>query len=382
MRVLQIVQRPQRRGAEIFAYDLARRFEALGIAVCTVYLYRFEGRHGLPLHETDVCLDGADNHVFEKYPGIHPALLRRLLDAIGKFQPGIVQVNGSRTVKYGAAARHALGSRASWKLVYRNIGVPSSWHRSKWKVWIYRNGIMSQMDGVIGVSSFSLSDARSLYGLRAPWTVIPNGINPARIPIVVSSSEVRRTHGAAGDDMILIFVGRLERAKRADRFVRVLARVGDTIPGTRGWIVGDGPLRRDIERLAHECGVSDRTCFLGATDDVASLMNAADLLVVTSDTEGIPATVLEAGFLGVPVVATGVGGLPECIVDGETGILAEDEEGLVDAIVRLAGDGELRATMARRARERTLKSFLIDRVADSYVEFYARLLDEPRCAAA
>lgn len=374
MRVLQIVQRPQRRGAEIFAYDLARRFEALGIPVCTVYLYPFDGAHGLSLCATDICLDGAENHFFEKILGVHPGLLRSLLRAIAEFQPTIVQVNGARTVKYGAAAKRALRS-PGWKLVYRNIGVPSAWHRSGWKTWAYRTGIMSQMDATIGVSHLSLTDARRLYRLRGPWRVIHNGINPARLRVTEVPDEVRRIHGAAQNDMILIFVGRLEPAKRADRFVRLFSRIVQALPRTRGWVVGDGPLRGDIEQLARECGVSDRLRFFGAIEDVATLMNAADLLVVTSDTEGIPATVLEAGFLGVPVVATRVGGLPECIANGETGILVEtgSEEALVEAITRLAEDVSLRTTMAGKARDRVLERYLIDDVAESYLGFYVQI---------
>lgn len=380
MKILQIVQRPQRRGAEIFAHDLARRFEALGVEVRTVYLYRSEGPNGLPLHDTDICLDGIENHIFERFPGIHPALLRGVVRAIDGFRPVIVQVNGSRTVKYGAAAKRVSTSKAGWKLVYRNIGVPSDWHPSKWKLGMYRRGVMSQMDAAIGVSDFSFADARALYRLRAPWTVIPNGITPSRLRIALSPSEVRQRHGASSADMILIFVGRLEPAKRPDRFVRIVTRVAQKVPGVRGWVVGDGPMREEIEHLAREHGVGERIRFFGNVEDVASLMNAADVLVVTSDTEGIPATVLEAGFLGVPVVSTGVGGLPECVANGKTGILVEAgcDEALADAAVRLAEDSSLRKAMGQQARESVLERFLIDRVADRYLDFFSKLSGEPR----
>lgn len=377
MRILQVVQRPQRRGAELFAFDLSSSLESKGHVVKTLYLYGFEGKRGLSIRDIDSGLEGADDHVFERFPGFHPVMLRNVVREINRFRPEIVQVNGSRTVKYGAAAKFLSRADGGWKLIYRNIGIPSDWHAWGGTVWVYRNLVIPQMDGVIGVSRSSLDDARALYRIQAPSTVILNGISSSRLEVVEGRDRLRSRYGASPEDLILLYVGCLESAKRPDRFVRVLSRVAREVPRTRGWIVGNGPRRREIQGLSRDLGLSDRIRFFGSQENVANFMNAADLLLVTSDTEGIPATVLEAGYLGLPVVASRVGGLPECVEHGGTGILVDGEnpeEGFTRAVLALGSDDELRRSMGGRARERVSNEMTIDRIADQYLAFYEQVL--------
>lgn len=378
MRVLQIVQRPQRRGAEVFAYDLTRRFAKLGIDTRTVYLYESNGSSPLPLHDGDVCLYGSPGHLLERFPKVEPRLLKRVKSEIARFEPDIVQVNGARTVKYGALSKRLLGSRAHWKLVYRNIGIPSDWHRWWGSVLIYRKVIMPQMDGVIGVSENSLGGARSLYRLRVPSTVILNGISPDRLQVTVGREEFRRRQGVAEGDVVLLFLGFLDDVKRPERFIRVLAGVHRRVPGIHGWIVGDGPLVDRTKTLADELGVADKVRFFGAQEAVADFMGAADLFVMTSRTEGVPAVVLEAGFMGLPVVATRVGGLPECVREGETGLLSEPEsqEEMTDSIVALATNPQRRGEMGEKAKAWVRDHLTIDQIADQYLEFYHRVRGE------
>lgn len=375
MKVLQLVQKPQRRGAEIFAYDLNRQLEALGNDVKTVYLYGYKGDKPLPLNGSDVRLEGREDHVFERYPGFHPALLRQVIQEIRSFNPEIVQVNGARTVKYGAAAKFLEGGNVGWRLIYRNINIPSHWHHCARTRVAYRLAIMPQIDGVIGVCSLALEDAKELYNLRVPSVVILNGISPQRLHITESREEIRRRNQTSPGDFILLFLGSLVPQKRPDRFVRVLAQVSLEDPRIRSWMVGEGPLREDTERLAEELGVRARIRFFGNQDSIARFFVGADLFVMTSDTEGVPATVLEAGYLGLPVVSTSVGGLEECVTGGETGILVEDlsEDGLGKAILKLAAREDLRRSMGEKARERMLRDATIERVAEKYLDFYRRM---------
>lgn len=384
MRVLQLVQRPYRRGAEVFAYDLTRRFEELGLAVKTVYLYGFHGERSLPLHEGDVCLDGRENHPFELFPKFDPGLVRKVLSEITRFSPDIVQVNGSRTIKYGAASKRFAGGRNHWKLIYRNIGIPSDWHHWWGSILIYRTVIMPQMDGVVGVSRYSLDNARALYNLEAPSTIILNGISPERLKPMTRREDLRRRHGVERDDIVLLSVGFLDEIKRPDRFIRVLALVRKRFPRVHGWIVGDGPQKEKAQDLAAELGIGENVQFFGSQDDVASYMQAADLFVMTSDTEGIPAVVLEAGFMGLPVIATRVGGLPECVREGETGILVAPgaENDMVDAIRKLAANPALRVAMGENGRRWIQDHQTIDHVADRYLNFYRKILGEPVPSAA
>ena len=175
MRILQLVQTPQRRGAEIFAYQLSRELCAQGHTVRTVYLYPYTGAGGLAVQTGDVVLDGVEQHPFEKLPGVHPLLLRRLLRHLDEFRPDVVQVNGARTVKYGAFARRFRARRLGVGLSqhWQPPGLGAGWYRRLF----YSRVVMPQLDGVIGASALTLRNLHAFYTLSIPTVHIPNGID-------------------------------------------------------------------------------------------------------------------------------------------------------------------------------------------------------------
>jgi glycosyltransferase involved in cell wall biosynthesis len=134
---------------------------------------------------------------------------------------------------------------------------------------------------------------------------------------------------------------------------------------------------KDLRQMAKDLDVERRTSFFGNQAEVGSFLSAADLLLSTSDTEGLPATILEAAYMGLPVVATRVGGVAECIEDGRTGMLVEegDESTFAKAVLTLALDNERRRAMGNNASAKARKEFTIDRVANRYLEFYRRLMN-------
>ncbi|MDR7545120.1 MAG: glycosyltransferase [Armatimonadota bacterium] len=147
-------------------------------------------------------------------------------------------------------------------------------------------------------------------------------------------------------------------------------------------LIGDGPLRVELEVFSAREGLSDRVAFLGARDDVPVALGAADLFVLASRWEGLPFAVLEAMFFGLPVVATRVGGIPEAVADGETGILVPpgDARALAEAVERLAADPHLRRKMGAAGRRRAEACFTEARMLAESADVYARLL-MPRGAA-
>lgn len=379
MNVLQIVGKPQRRGAEVFAFQLNEALRRQGHRAATVYLYPHETSDALPLRRHDHLLGAQENHIFEKIPGVHPAALFRLKRYIAAFGADIVQANGGRTVKYGAFAQR-LGSRAA--LIYRNIGDPAGWVRTWYHALFYRQLVMPYVDGLVSISEGILENVNAFYPPFALEACIPNGIDPAplRNARANDGADVRAEAETPLDAPVLLFIGSLTAEKRVDRLLRVAARVHRERPDVHVWIVGDGALRPELEWQAQAPPLAAQVRFLGVQQRVAPYLKAADLFLLTSDTEGIPAVVLEAGLAELPVVATRVGGLPECVRDGETAVLVDpdEEDEMARHVLRLLNQPARRAEMGTQAKDWVQEHFTIDEVAERYAAFYREVLGRGR----
>jgi glycosyltransferase involved in cell wall biosynthesis len=228
---------------------------------------------------------------------------------------------------------------------------------------------MPQVDGVVGVSETTLEEARRFYRLEAPSIFVPNGVDLGGLQTTHTREALRRRYDTPQSASVLLFVGNLSRQKRPDRFLRVVADLSSSRDS----------VYEDCQCLAAELGIADRVRFLGYQDEVASFMTASDVFVSTSDTEGIPAVVIEAGYLGLATVAFRVGGMHECVKDGETGTLVAsgDEQALVVALRSLVDSPARRLEMGRNARGWVSQRFSIDAVGRQYEAFYTQLLGNP-----
>jgi glycosyltransferase involved in cell wall biosynthesis len=374
MKILHLVQKPQRRGAELATWQLSRALRQQGHGASIVYLYPHAGAD-LPLSDEDCCLHGNEAHPLERTLGWHPALLKRVLRQIDHIQPNIVQANGARTVKYGALARR-LRPRAGWRLVYRNIGNPQDWVRTPAHRLFYRRVVMPQVDGIVGWSRTTLAGVLTLYDIQCPHVVIGGAIDPCLLEPTVARDALRHIAQTSPDAPVLIYVGSLAPEKRVDRLLRLMARLLPAHPELRCWIVGDGPLRGELETLAARWGIGQAVRFWGTQPRVGNYLHAADLFVLTSDTEGVPMAVLEAGYMGLPVVATDVGGVAECVRHGQTGLLVprKDEEALVTTVGSLLTNATARQVMGAAAHSLVSQNYLIDQILQQYLAFYSSLL--------
>jgi len=168
---------------------------------------------------------------------------------------------------------------------------------------------------------------------------------------------------------------------RPQKAVEVLleahARLLRTMPDVHLVIAGEGPTRAEIQRRARELSLDGRVHFLGHRDDVDAILRSLDVAALSSDFEGSPLFVLECMANGTPIVATAVGGIPQMVLDGETGVLVppRDPEALAGAIEHLLVDPERRAVLAAAAANR-LSEFRIDAVARRFADLYETLAAE------
>lgn len=375
MKILQLVQKPQRRGAEVFAFQLSDELRRQGHQVCTTYLYPYQGSKSLLLQCGDQVLNGRENHLLEKMPGVHPVLLQQVCRVIDQFQPDVVQVNGGRAIKYGSFAKKSSRFK-TWRLVYRNIDDPKYWVTDPLRRWFYRQLVMPGIDGAVGVSEATLQNVKTMYGLNIPATFIPNGIDTSPLNLTEPQAETRRTLGVPSDCQVVLFMGNLTRQKRPDRFLRVIKAVAERYSHLEAWFLGDGPMRESLVQEVENLGLQKIVRFWGYQTGIAPYIYASDLLLVTSDSDGIPAVILEAGYLGKPTVASNVGGISECVLDGQTGFLADpqDEEALTNAVLTLLTDQNLRAEFGQRAQKWVGQNYTMDHIAERYLNFYQQLL--------
>jgi glycosyltransferase involved in cell wall biosynthesis len=191
-----------------------------------------------------------------------------------------------------------------------------------------------------------------------PFATVPNAVGPAPPPGERLGPE---------NEKLVLAVGRLVEQKNHELAIRAIAEV----PGATLAIVGDGPLRPELERLAAELGAP--VIFTGVRRDARALMGSADLVVMPSRWEGLPLSALEALASGTPLVATNVRGLRELLTDGENALLVPEEpEALAAAIRRVLEDGELASRLADAGR-RVEGAGSEQALVDGFLAIYERL---------
>ena len=206
-------------------------------------------------------------------------------------------------------------------------------------------------------------------GRRGQYTVVPPGSDLAPLP---GRAAARRELGLPAGAPVVAYVGRVTGIKRPDRFVEVARAVRREIPDAQFVICGDGDLLTEV--IATSGDLDGGLHLLGWRADVETVYAAADLVLLTSDNEGMPVALIQAGLAGLPAVATRVGGVPEVVQDGVTGLLAPTQvPELADRTVRLLRDEEMRRDMGRRAQAWTTERFGADRLVTDMRDLYASI---------
>ncbi len=207
-------------------------------------------------------------------------------------------------------------------------------------------------------------------GQRDRFTAIAPGVEE---PPAIDREIARQLLGLPLEVPVVLFVGRLTAVKRPDRLVEAFGMVLERIPEAVLAVAGEGELLKEVRRSVERLGDSVR--LLGWQSDVGRLYAAADLVVISSDNEGMPMTLIEAAMAGVPGVTTDVGSASEVVVHGSTGlVVAPDARDLADAIIVLLVDDDRRSDMGRAAAEQAIVRFGAARLVADHVALYRRII--------
>ena len=232
--------------------------------------------------------------------------------------------------------------------------------------------------GLPAISNYLKEKTLEDFGITRPIEVIPNFVN-CDVYMPIKDEWVRaeaRKRLAAPEEAILMHLSNFRPVKRVVDVVKVFAEVVREIPA-RLVLVGDGPDRSAAEWLAHDLEIHDRIHFLGKQERVNELLPLADLMLMPSELESFGLAALEAMACKVPAIATRVGGVPELIDDGVTGLLypVGNVEDMAAGAIGLLKDRDRLDTMRDAARKEAQRRFCATLVVPKYVKFYESMLE-------
>lgn len=313
---------------------------------------------------------GARVYCVNKRPGLRLGTVGQLRKLFEDIRPDVVHTHQIGALFYaGPAARRA--------------GVPVVVHTEHGKHYDnapLRRRLMARWAARYAQRYFCVSAdiAAAVLSRRiAPaWKieVVANGIDTARYAQSSDASALRETLGIPLEAPVVGTVGRLAEVKRQDVLLRAFARLHGACHLV---IVGDGPMRPALQRLATELEISERVHFAGYQETPERFFHVMDVFALTSRSEGMPLAVLEAWAAGVPVVASRVGGLPELIEEGVNGLMFEagDDPTLAIHLEHLLLDLEQARALGAAGRQTVRSQFDVSVMAQRYQERYLELLN-------
>jgi glycosyltransferase involved in cell wall biosynthesis len=207
-------------------------------------------------------------------------------------------------------------------------------------------------------------------GTKENFGLMPPGLALGRLP---SKKEAQESFGLTNKRIHCAFIGRVTQIKRPDRFLDVVSEIKKRGIDLDFFIAGDGELMDACkERIIDE---ELPVALLGWQSDIECLLSAADIVIITSDNEGMPLSLIQAGMAGLPVIATNVGSVGEVVLDGITGIVTStDVQEIADALQKLTGSAALRAHLGSEAQKYTLANFGVQRLVHDHEQLYKKLL--------
>jgi glycosyltransferase involved in cell wall biosynthesis len=294
---------------------------------------------------------------------------------------GIEMLHAHQYTPFFYAALARLLSRKSPRLIFTEHGrhypdVVSP--RRRFANRLFFDRLADAINAVCAFSADSLSRIDGFSGNRIE--VIENGIDVGRYGPVDDRIALRRRLGLDPARRYVANIARFHPVKDQAMLLRAFGAVAAARPDVDLLLVGDGPLRLELEKQVRELGIEKRIRFLGVRSDVPDILRAIEVFVLTSVSEAASLTLLEAMASAVPVVVTDVGGNPEIVRDGIEGLLVPrgDAGATTAALLRLLDDPSLSSALGAAGRTRVWERYRLEQTIDRYHHLYQRLTSPQR----
>ncbi|HYE23333.1 MAG TPA: glycosyltransferase family 4 protein [Candidatus Paceibacterota bacterium] len=358
-RILYIVTLARWGGAQRYVHDLAQAAQAAGH---TVAVLSQEGELTERLRAAGITTYIVSD--FQRNIGLWSEIraLKKIFAALADFKPDVIHVNSSKAAGLGGFAARTLGVR---RIVFTAHGWAFNEMRPWWQrglIWLAHYATVLLTDNTICVSRAIRENGRSMPLVQNRFTVIHHGVEEG---VCLSQDEARFL--LAPHISFPTWIGtiaELHPNKQLDTLIEAFANLADHYPNTTLMIIGGGNERVYLEELIRMHGLEARVRLRGHVENASAYLRALDMFVLPSRTEALGYVLLEAGLAGLPVVASNVGGIPEIIEDGRTGMLVPsgDVNALEEALRAYLENTELGERMAGALKEHVRMHFSKERM--------------------
>ena len=356
-----MIQRPQLRGAEIFACQLSSHLQEMGNEVIVVTIFRGDSK--LPFSGKIIELNLKERYRFIDING-----WKEFHRIIKKFKPDIVQANAADTLKFASSSKRIF--KWSVPIIFRNANKMGDFINSSLKLKL-NNFYLEKVNSVISVSkeceknfreTFIFSDKEIRTIEIGVEEVLPSNI-PPDLEIIFNKGPV------------LCHIGSFVPEKNHKGLIRIFKRIINNFPETQLLLIGKGHLLEDSKTLVNDLNMESNIHFLGYRNDVFDILAHSKAYLMPSYIEGLPAVILEAMYCKTPVVANNVGGIGEVLIEGQTGwpISVGDEEKFVNAVGDIIKNSSYVDDRVEAAKEMVMQRFLNSIIAERFMQAYKKV---------
>lgn len=368
IKILHIIPNFTTGGAERLVVELLKAFDRqkFNVAACSLY-----GKSNT-FFEKEFEKYNIPIYYLGKRKGLDLRMILQLHHLFCNFKPDIVNTH-LYTLKYVLFSKILYNKPVYFHTIH-SIATREAKGLNKIANWIAFNFFKVVP---ISISKEIANTVKKLYRINTP--VIYNGIFTKCYKNLEKERFLyRKKYGIKNEDIIILNIANFKPGKNHRLLISAFEKVTKIFSNVYLFLIGEGKSKPFVEKTSRDKKLSDKVRFLGLREDIPEWLSAADIFVLSSDWEGLPMVVLEAMASGKPVIVTAVGGIPELIKNGETGLLVspQNTEKLVGAMIELIKNPTLRKELSKKAKQVCLKRFDISNTARAYEELYINSLKQ------